>query len=290
MYCKKCSPGAGPACALTGSFYGITWIRTLNWNAWTVLFLSAGLALLLAGLQKNSQKWLAAAGFVLAINTYFRMPNMLFLALMAVVFWKTLLDEWKHVGAAEENALAMPDNVASAHRVINHVPDGTVSAEKTGEVKIRALFRPRIWWEALKSCRGFFLGAVAGAAVGLLLALIFLGPDTVLHNLSVLTSVGAGENAENTPQHHHRHLSVPAGHAGRGTSLAAAWLSVGSGVGSCGRGEASCGSACAGKRQKKRWKSLHWLYTLRLALPAFSVCPRACGRTSYRHIYGWLLG
>ena len=186
------------ACALTGSFYGITWIRTLNWNAWTVLFLSAGLALLLAGLQKNSQKWLAAAGFVLAINTYFRMPNMLFLALMAVVFWKTLLDEWKHVGAAEENALAMPDNVASAHRVINHVPDGTVSAEKTGEVKIRALFRPRIWWEALKSCRGFFLGAVAGAAVGLLLALIFLGPDTVLHNLSVLTSVGAGENAENT--------------------------------------------------------------------------------------------
>lgn len=81
------------ACALTGSFYGITWIRTLNWNAWTVLFLSAGLALLLAGLQKNSQKWLAAAGFVLAINTYFRMPNMLFLALMAVVFWKTLLDE-----------------------------------------------------------------------------------------------------------------------------------------------------------------------------------------------------
>ena len=163
-----------------------------------MLFLSAGLALLLAGLQKNSQKWLAAAGFVLAINTYFRMPNMLFLALMAVVFWKTLLDEWKHVGAAEENALAMPDNVASAHRVINHVPDGTVSAEKTGEVKIRALFRPRIWWEALKNCRGFFLGAVAGAAAGLLLALIFLGPDTVLHNLSVLTSVGAGENAENT--------------------------------------------------------------------------------------------
>ena len=28
--------------------------------------------------------------------------------------------------------------------------------------------------------------------------MIFLGPDTVLHNLSVLTSVGAGENAENT--------------------------------------------------------------------------------------------
>lgn len=149
------------ACALTGSFYGITWIRTLNWNAWTVLLLSAGLALLLAGLRKSSQKWLAAAGFVLAINTYFRMPNMLFLALMAVVFWKTLLDEWKRAD-------------------------------------IRALFRPQIWWEALKSCRGFFLGAVAGAAVGLLLALVFLGPDTVLHNLSVLTSVGAGENAENT--------------------------------------------------------------------------------------------
>ena len=137
------------ACALTGSFYGITWIRTLNWNAWTVLFLSAGLALLLAGLQKNSQKWLAAAGFVLAINTYFRMPNMLFLALMAVVFWKILSEKRK-------------------------------------------------LWESLKSCRGFFLGAVAGAAAGLLLALLFLGPDTVLHNLSVLTSVGAGENAENT--------------------------------------------------------------------------------------------
>ena len=186
------------ACALTGSFYGITWIRTLNWNAWTVLLLSAGLALLLAGLQKNSQKWMAAAGFVLAINTYFRMPNMLFLALMAVVFWKTLLDQWKRADAAGEKTVAVSGSMVASRAGSDYAKNGTVTPENAGKVEIRALLCPRIWWEALKSCRGFFLGAVAGAAAGLLLALVFLGPDTVLHNLSVLTSVGAGENAENT--------------------------------------------------------------------------------------------
>ena len=34
--------------------------------------------MLLADFQKNNQKWLAAAGLVLTISTYFRMPNILY--------------------------------------------------------------------------------------------------------------------------------------------------------------------------------------------------------------------
>ena len=151
------------ACALTGTFYGITWIRTLNWNAWTALWLTVGLLLLLGGLGRGDQRLLALSGFVLAINTYFRFPNMLFLALIAVVFWKELLD---------------------------------ILAEEQG--RIQSLIRPGALWRAVKSCRWFFAGAVAGAAVGLLLALVILGPETVLRDLGMLTSVGAGENEGNT--------------------------------------------------------------------------------------------
>lgn len=151
------------ACVLTGTFYGITWIRTLNWNAWTSLWLTVGLLLLLRGLEKGSQKCLAMSGFVLAVNTYFRMPNMLFLALIVVIFWKELLD---------------------------------ILEEEDGH--IRELFRGKSIARIIRSCRWFFAGAVLGAAAGLILALLILGPDTVLHNLAMLTSVGAGENEGNT--------------------------------------------------------------------------------------------
>ena len=150
-------------CVLIGTFYSITWIRTLNWNAWTSLWLTLGLLLLMKGLATGSQKYLGTAGFVIAINTYFRFPNMLFLSLILVIFWKELL-----VILEEENW------------------------------EFKKLFCWKYFWRAAKQCLWFFAGAVLAAGAGLILALVILGPDVVMGNLTMLTSVGAGENAENT--------------------------------------------------------------------------------------------
>ncbi len=92
-YLKKWMPRAAAlASVLVGTFYGIPWVRTLNWNAWTSLLLALGLVLLLRGLEKDREKLLGISGFVLGINTYFRMPNALFLALILVIFWKYILE------------------------------------------------------------------------------------------------------------------------------------------------------------------------------------------------------
>ena len=93
---------AAAACVLVGTFYGIPWVRTLNWNAWTSLLLALGLVLLLGGLSRDSRRMLAASGFVLGINTYFRMPNALFLALIAVIFWKYVLETRSWKGAVKK--------------------------------------------------------------------------------------------------------------------------------------------------------------------------------------------
>lgn len=72
---------------LTGSLYAVTWIHCLNWNTWTVLLLTAGILVVRKGLLEEKKKWLFAGGFLLGINTFFRMPNILFLALVVAVMW-----------------------------------------------------------------------------------------------------------------------------------------------------------------------------------------------------------
>lgn len=74
-------------CILAGSMFAITWVHCVNWNAWSVLFVTAGAWLLLCGISAESAKLIGAAGFLLGLNAFVRMPNILFLALAAVVFW-----------------------------------------------------------------------------------------------------------------------------------------------------------------------------------------------------------
>ncbi len=83
-------------CMLSGSMFAITWVHCVNWNAWSVLFVTIGAWLLLCGIQRESLRLIGAAGFLLGLNAFVRMPNILFLSLVAVVFWNFRIKRgWK---------------------------------------------------------------------------------------------------------------------------------------------------------------------------------------------------
>lgn len=78
-------PALPLACAVLGGIgFGASWVRCINWNAWSVLFLTFGILCLMNGLDSGKNRWFAAAGFVLGINAFVRMPNIVFLALVLV--------------------------------------------------------------------------------------------------------------------------------------------------------------------------------------------------------------
>ena len=70
-----------------GVAFAASWVRCVNWNAWSMLFLSLGILFLLNGFDTEDKKWFLAAGFVLGINTFVRMPNIVFLGLVIGVFY-----------------------------------------------------------------------------------------------------------------------------------------------------------------------------------------------------------
>ncbi len=72
------------AAVLGGVGFGASWVRCINWNAWSVLFLTAGILFLLYGFETDEKKWFYAAGFLLGINAFVRMPNIAFLFALAL--------------------------------------------------------------------------------------------------------------------------------------------------------------------------------------------------------------
>lgn len=73
---------------LGGLGFSASWVRCVNWNAWSMLFLTIGILFLLNGFDTEKKSWFYAAGFVLGINAFVRMPNIIFLGLViAVVFF-----------------------------------------------------------------------------------------------------------------------------------------------------------------------------------------------------------
>lgn len=81
------------ALAVTGGLgFGVSWVRCINWNAWSALFLTVGILFLLHGFDTYERKWFYLAGLVLGINTYVRMPNILFLGLVLAVLYFYLSD------------------------------------------------------------------------------------------------------------------------------------------------------------------------------------------------------
>lgn len=81
-------------CAVLGGLgFGASWVRCVNWNAWSVLFLTFGILCMMNGFDTGKKRWFAAAGFVLGINAFVRMPNIVFLALVAVVVFYEISDK-----------------------------------------------------------------------------------------------------------------------------------------------------------------------------------------------------
>ena len=70
-----------------GVAFSASWVRCVNWNAWSMLFLTVGMLFLLNGFDTEKKKWFYAAGLILGWNTFTRVPNIIFLGLVVVVFY-----------------------------------------------------------------------------------------------------------------------------------------------------------------------------------------------------------
>lgn len=80
------------AATLVGSFFGITWVHCLNWNAISMLLQTIGLLVLMNAIKRDSNKLILVSGIIFAVNTFVRLPNILQLSLVCVVFWNYFMD------------------------------------------------------------------------------------------------------------------------------------------------------------------------------------------------------
>ena len=83
------------AAVLGGVAFGASWVRCVNWNAWSMLFLTIGMIFLLNGFDSHKKNWFYLAGLILGWNTFVRMPNIIFLGLVVVVFIYYIPEGWK---------------------------------------------------------------------------------------------------------------------------------------------------------------------------------------------------
>ena len=66
------------AAVLGGVAFGASWVRCVNWNAWSVLFLTIGMMFLMNGFETGKDHWFYAAGLILGWNVFVRIPNIMF--------------------------------------------------------------------------------------------------------------------------------------------------------------------------------------------------------------------
>ena len=83
------------AAVLGGVAFGASWVRCVNWNAWSMLFLTIGMIFLLNGFDSHKKNWFYLAGLILGWNTFVRMPNIIFLGLVVIVFIYYIPEGWK---------------------------------------------------------------------------------------------------------------------------------------------------------------------------------------------------
>lgn len=88
-----------------GLAFGASWVRCINWNAWSMLFLTWGVLFLFHGMDTGKKRWFLYAGFVLGLNAFVRMPNIVFLGLVVVLFFYYFKEDLK-MAAASSAAMA----------------------------------------------------------------------------------------------------------------------------------------------------------------------------------------
>lgn len=72
------------AAVLGGIAFGASWVRCVNWNAWSVLFLTIGILFLNNGFETGKNQWFYAAGLILGWNAFVRMPNLVLLVTLSL--------------------------------------------------------------------------------------------------------------------------------------------------------------------------------------------------------------
>lgn len=86
------------AAVLGGIAFGASWVRCVNWNAWSVLFLTMGILFLVNGFGTGKNHWFYAAGLILGWNVFVRIPNIMFLVVLSLsipVYYMSSKD-WKN--------------------------------------------------------------------------------------------------------------------------------------------------------------------------------------------------
>ncbi len=152
------SPILALLCGLVGSLFGITWVHCMNWNAISMTVQTLAIILLLDALKKDSVKKIVLAGFVFGINTYVRMPNILQLAQVVVVFWNYV--------------------------IIQLADDYSISYKKCGKWKLPVI-------RSLQFALGGFLGGVIGAII----VISILGLDKFITDILNLLGVSGGSES-----------------------------------------------------------------------------------------------
>lgn len=82
---------------LTGMLYSCSWVRILNYNSLSMFFLTCAIAFLIQDLKEEKWYYGVFAGFILGINIYIRLPNILYACLGIVFLWNygILKRNWK---------------------------------------------------------------------------------------------------------------------------------------------------------------------------------------------------
>lgn len=73
------------AAVLGGIAFSASWVRCVNWNAWSMLFLTMGILFLMYGFETGKKRWFYASGLILGINVFVRFPNIAMLGALALV-------------------------------------------------------------------------------------------------------------------------------------------------------------------------------------------------------------
>lgn len=146
------------ASVLVGSFFGITWVHCLNWNAISMLLQTIGVMVLIKGLKKDSNKLIVISGVIFAVNTFVRLPNILQLGLVVVVFWHYFISEFFYSKQKQVTILSC----------------------------IKKAFSKSLWM--------VFGGAIGGVS-SILASIGILGFDKFWDDILMLTTVGGGEDS-----------------------------------------------------------------------------------------------
>lgn len=80
-----------------GSLFSLTWVHVMNYNATSMFMLTAGICILIKAIEKDKFLYCIFAGFVLGLNTFFRLPNILHICTGASILWYFIFckNKWK---------------------------------------------------------------------------------------------------------------------------------------------------------------------------------------------------